>query len=175
MRSILAVILLSLFAVNARSQVLEKTFQKLSSYQNITYCDVLKIQFSFQESANVDTNYVEAIQIAGETQIGGYFKVKNKVSEQIFDGKKSITLSFGDSTYRISNDAIISQYSRNLLFWKKQIGTYLKTPSHIKKLADTLIHDTSYYHVHITVFDSLKNNNYTFELVDLIIDKQTFL
>jgi len=125
----LLIILVILFvSVSVKSQILEKTLQSIKSHKNISYDDVLKFQFSFQESANVDTSHVQITPIPNENQIGGYFKVKNKLSQQTFDGTKSIELNLTDSTFTIINDPIYDQYSRNILFWNKQISKYLKTP-----------------------------------------------
>jgi len=126
MKKLLFIILLSLLSINVRSQVLEKTLQVVKKYEHISYDDILKFQFSFQDRAYIDTTHVQITQISNESQVGGYFKLTNKTSTQTFDGNKNIELNLSDSTYNISNDAGIGQYSRNLLFWTKQLDKYLK-------------------------------------------------
>lgn len=175
MKKLLFIAVLSLLSVNVRSQVLEKSLQAIKKYKNISYDDVLKFQFSFQDSANIDTTHVQLTQMPNEPQIGGYFKLTNKAETQTFDGNKTIELILDDSTYRVNNDAVTSQYSRNLLYWTRQLDKYLKTPLKIKHLPDTVINNTAYYHVNVTVYDSVKNKERIFDHVSLAIDKKTFL
>jgi len=175
MKKLLLIAVLSFLSIGVKAQVLEKTLQEVKKYKNISYDDVLKFQFSFQENAYIDTTHVQITQILNETQVGGYFKLTNKTATQTFDGNKTIELNLIDSTYSINNDAIISQYSRNLLYWSKQLDKYLKIPSKIKTLSDTVISNIPYYHVNVLVYDSVKNKEHVFDYVSLIIDKKTFL
>jgi cytochrome oxidase Cu insertion factor (SCO1/SenC/PrrC family) len=175
MKKLLIIALMSFLSINVKSQILEKTLQAVKKYKNISYDDVLKFQFSFQENAYIDTTHVQITQMPNELQVGGYFKLTNKTATQTFDGNKTIELNLGDSTYSISNDAVISQYSRNLLFWTKQLDKYLKTPSKIKSLTDTVINNIPYYHINVIVYDSVKNKEHIFDYVNLTIDKKTFL
>ncbi len=175
MKKLLLIALLSFLSINVKSQVLEKTLQEVKKYKNISYDDVLKFQFSFQESAYIDTTHVQITQMPNEMQIGGYFKLTNKTATQTFDGNKTIELNLSDSTYSISTDAVTSQYSRNILYWSKQLDKYLKTPSKIKSLTDTIINNVPYYHINVVVYDSVKNKEHIFDYVSLTIDKKTFL
>jgi thiol-disulfide isomerase/thioredoxin len=175
MKKLLFFAALSFLSINVRSQVLEKTLLAVKKYKNISYDDVLKFKFSFQESAYLDTTHVQVTQIPTELQVGGYFKLTNKLSTQTFDGNKTIQLNLSDSTYSISTDAVISQYSRNILYWSKLLNNYLKTPSKIKNLTDTVINNIPYYHINVTVYDSVKNKERIFEYVSFVIGKKTFL
>ncbi|HTI61235.1 TlpA disulfide reductase family protein [Mucilaginibacter sp.] len=161
--------------INTDAQILEKTAQRINSYKNISYTDVLENKWSFQENTDTNINNVYISHGISGSKKGGFYKVVEKDLTYSFDGSKLVVLDKTDRTYKIFDDAENGQSTRTLLYWSRQINDCLKRNLDINKLRDTTIADKTYYHFRVRVKDSVEKNERTFTTDDIVIDKQTFL
>ncbi len=167
-------LLLGLLEANA--QTLQKSAQNIRSYKNISYTDIVRTKFHFQDDFSVDTLSTHLLLVAKEPFEGGYYSVKGAKSSYAFDGNKLVNLNFTDSTYRIEKDSQGGQNTRTLLYWAKNIDKLLKLPStKIKQLQDTIIHKTSYTNIQITVKDTIVNGKRQYQATHFILDQKSKL
>lgn len=164
-----------LFAFNARAQSLQETVKKIKSLHTVSFTELVKFKLSFQDDFSIDTLKSQTVLVPQEPQIGGYYQIKAKKDTYIFNGNKSIHLDSRDSTFYLATESEKNQFTRSLLYWNKKIETYLKSPSKIKQLKDTVIDNTAYYHFLITLADSIKNNERVHDFVVIVTDKKTQL
>lgn len=61
--------------------------QKLNNLKNISYQDVIKTKFSFQEDFSIDTLKSHVTFVSAEKQTGGYYKLKNLTKSFFFRRK----------------------------------------------------------------------------------------
>jgi cytochrome oxidase Cu insertion factor (SCO1/SenC/PrrC family) len=168
-----AILCVSISDLNAQN--LASTVQKIKELHNVTYTDILKFKISYQDEPSVDTLKVQVVASASEPQIGGYYKIADKTDVFLFDGDKTINLNLIDTTYKISKNATLSQLTRNLLYWRKEMEKYLKTPSRIKLRKDTLINKVIYYQFLVKSLDTIIKNKHVYSFVNIIINKKTNL
>ena len=175
MKKLLLVGILCAYITNVNAQFLTSTIKKIKELRNVSYTDVLKFQFSVQDEPSVDTLKVPMVAAADEPQIGGFYKIADKRSIFLFDGDKAINLNLIDTTYKISKEAITFQHTRNLFYWKKEMEKYLKTPSKIKLLTDTLIKKIAYSRYLVKSQDTIIKNQNVFVFISIVVDKKTDL
>ncbi|PYF74846.1 TlpA family protein disulfide reductase [Pedobacter nutrimenti] len=164
-----------LFTLSAGAQSLRATVKQIKSLRNVSFTEVVKFKFSFQDEFSLDTLNSKMFIVTGEPQIGGYYKIDGHQQQYLFDGNKSISLNLKDKTYRMSKQAIVNQFTRSLLYWQKQMEAYLKSPAKIKQLKDTMISKVVYNYFMVTRKDTVQKNEHIHDLVYLVTDKRTYL
>jgi peroxiredoxin len=168
--------LLTTMAFNAHAQSLQTTVKKIRSLNKATFVEIVKCKFSFQDNFSVDTFKTRITNVATEPQIGGYYQIKSKNDSYLFNGDKGIWLNHRDSTYKMQKEFWVGgQNSRTLLSIANDIEDYLKTPSKIKLLPDTLIGKTAYTHYFVRKTDSLYKGDHIYSYIDIITHKTTGL
>src|SRR3546814_328779 len=81
-------LLFGFLEVNA--QVLQSSAQKIRSYKNISYTDIVRTKFSFQEDFSADTLRSHILTVPGEPLAGGYYQLKDTGNSYAFDGNKLV-------------------------------------------------------------------------------------
>lgn len=175
MKKLLLVSILCAFIADLNAQSLTSTIKKIKELRNVSYTDILKFKLYFQDEPSVDTLKVQLVASADESQIGGFYKIAAKKELFLFDGDKAIWLHLPDTTYQVSKKAITGQQTRNLFHWKKEMEKYLKTPSKIKLLKDTLINKVAYYQYLVKSQDTIIKNQHAFVFITIVADKKTDL
>jgi thiol-disulfide isomerase/thioredoxin len=173
-------LLLSFFAmigcVDLNAQVLQKVERAIRSHQNISYTDIVRIKFHFQEDFTADTLTSQVMPIANEPIGGGYYLVKNTKQSYAFDGNKLVKLYAPDSTYKVEKEPVEGQNTRTLLYWAKNIAKLSQLPAaKIRQLQDTVIHNVTYTNILVTEKDTLINNEHQYNATHFIIDQQSYL
>ncbi len=159
----------------ANAQALQATLQKMQSLHHVNYTEVLKDKWSFADAPDIDTIKVQLAFIPAEKQTGGYYKLKRDSDIDLYDGQKSISLNLRDSTYKMDKEAITGQAARTLLYWNKEMQSWIKTPSKIKALKDTVINKAAYDHYVFIQVDSVKKGEHVYSLIDVLSSKTTHL
>jgi peroxiredoxin len=168
------VFVISMF--NAGAQSLQTTVKNIKALNKATFTEIVKCKFSFQDNFSVDTFKTRITAVATEPQIGGYYQIKGRNDTYLFNGDKGIWLNHRDSTYKIQKDYWVGgQNTRTLLAIAKDIEGYLKTPSKIKLMPDTLIGKTAYTHYFVRKTDSLYNGDHIYSYIDIVTHKNTGL
>ncbi|MGF1926042.1 MAG: TlpA family protein disulfide reductase [Bacteroidia bacterium] len=175
-------ILLSIFIVfllglpESKAQILQKTAQKIRSSKNISYTDIVRVKFHFQDDFSADTLRSQVYISAKEPKAGGYYFLKCSSNTYAFDGNKLVNLNLTDSTYQLEKESENGQNTRTLLYWAKNIDKLVKLPSsRIKLLADTVIHQTAYTNIKVTVSDTIIKQKHQYNATNFIIDKKSNL
>jgi thiol-disulfide isomerase/thioredoxin len=173
---LLSFILLTSIVLNASAQSLQNTVKQIRSLNQATFTEIIRSKFSFQDDFSVDTFKTRITAVATEPQIGGYYLIKGKKDTYLFNGDKGIWLNHRDSTYKMQKEYWIGgQNSRTLLSIANDIEGYLKTPSKIKQLPDTLIGNNAYTHFFVSKTDSLYKGDHIYSYIDIITYKTNSL
>ncbi|GAA4789792.1 hypothetical protein GCM10023231_17190 [Olivibacter ginsenosidimutans] len=157
-RSSLFYLITYLLFVNIGSvngQTLQESIQRIRSLKNISYTDVVRTKFSFQEDFSVDTLSSHVLPTPEEAQTGGCYLIKGGNNSYAFDGNKLISLNYADSTYKIQKESVSGQHTRSLLYWTNVLEKSAKQSNRVRLLADTLINNTSYAHIEVIDYDSI--------------------
>ena len=174
MKRLLIFSLLLLIGDYCHAQLLP-TINKLKGLHNASFTEVLKFKASFQDEVAIDTFKNRVDFISAEPQAGGYFSVKGRNDVYLFDGNKCVWLNLRDTTYEIRKEPVYGQECRTLLYWAKEMNTYVKFPSKIKQLKDTVIDQVAYDHTRVTIQDSTAKGEHIYEYVDIVINKLSLL
>lgn len=171
-----ACLLFSIGTTQVHAQVLQKSLQKIRSLKNASYTDVVGTKFSFQEEISFDTVKSYVLFVPAEPLVGGYYQAASPTHADAFDGNKMVSLNLIDSTYSIGKEAVVSQNTRTLLYWAKNMEKLLKLPTQkIKQLPDTIINNTAYFNIRVISSDTIINKQREYEITNFIIDKKTKL
>lgn len=157
------------------AQSLQRTSDRIKSTGNISFTEIVKFKLSFQDDFSIDTFKVFVTRKPVERQIGGYYLIRGKTDIYAYDGTKSIWLNFSDSTYKVTAQAVGSQYTRTLLYWQKEINRYLKIPSKITRLADTSICKTNYCRFLVMLADSIQKGKRVYNMINVITQQASGL
>ncbi|RZK25537.1 MAG: TlpA family protein disulfide reductase [Flavobacterium sp.] len=167
---------LLLVQLSVNAQILQRSVQKIRSYKNIRYTDIVRTKFHFQDGFSADTLTMHLVPVAKEQIEGGYYHVKGSNRSYAFDGNKLVNLNFTDSTYIVEKASQGGQNTRTLLYWAKNIDKLGHlSPTKIKQLKDTVIMNTSYTNIQVIVSDTMVNNIHQYEATNFIIDKKSNL
>src|SRR4051812_40962804 len=98
MKKLLLLVIICACITNLNAQSLTSTVKKLKGLHNVSYTDILKFKFYFQDEPSIDTLKVRMVVAADEPQIGGYYKIAEKGDIFLFDGDKAIHLNLIDTT-----------------------------------------------------------------------------
>lgn len=158
----------------AHAQVLDRVSHKLKSLKSISYNDIVKTKFSFQEDYSIDTLQSQITFSQTEEQTGGYYRLTTSKNSYLFDGNKLIVLDKTDSTYRLEKTAVSGQNTRTLLYWVKEINHYVKDyPSKLNQLPDTIINGVSCFHSRIISYDTVQKGVRCYTSSDFFVNKHT--
>jgi thiol-disulfide isomerase/thioredoxin len=172
---ILSVVLLIICGLKTRAQVIENTLKAVNSLHNVSYTEVLKDKMSFADVPDVETIKAKVTFVAAEKQTGGYYLLKRDSDIDTYDGNKSIWLNLRDSTYKIDKNAITGQATRSLLYWITEMKNWLKAPSKIKYLKDTVIDKVAYNHYVFVQKDTTKKGEHVYSLIYVVSNKSNYL
>lgn len=172
-KNIFISILLFLFcSCEINAQVAEKIVKNFNSLRNVTYTSTLREKDFFSDDISNDT--IRAL-ISVEPSKMNSFTIKGTNLEEIFDGNKLFKLNFSDSTYRVSLKENSLYFYRSLPYLVNGIEESIKEAKLITQLPDSIIKGISYYYLHITNLDAVKNGKRIFNLVSLLVDKESYL
>lgn len=174
---LLSVCFLSVGAsLSAKAQTLVQSAQKIKSYKNISYTDIVRTKFHFQDDFFADTVQTLVTPIAAEKSIGGYYLVSSKNNSFAYDGNKVVNLSLSDSTYKVERESAGGQNTRTLLYWAQNMDKVSLLPmSKRTQLKDTLIDKIAYTNIRVTESDTVVNNVRQYNATNFILDKKSFL
>lgn len=156
----------------SNAQVAEKIVENFNSLKNVTYTSTVREKDFFSGEISNDTT--KALIFIESTKMNS-FKIKGTSLEEIFDGSKLFKLNFSDSTYRVTlKETSVYLYS-SLPYLINGLGKSIKEKKLITQLPDSIIKGISYYHLHLTNLDTVKNGKRIFNLVSLLVNKKTYL
>lgn len=155
-------------------QVTEKIVKNFDDLRNVEYTSTLREKDFFSDKISNDT--IRALISINPTKEIKSFKIKGTDQEEIFDGNKLFKLNLNENTYRVSANTENSVYFyRSLPYFIQGIKESVKKQKSIIQLPDSIINGISYYYLHITNLDTIKNGKRIFDLVSLLVDKKTYL
>lgn len=161
------------YSYNSSAQVAKKVVENFKSLKNLTYTSTVREKDFFSDKISYDTT--TALISVEQTKMKS-FKIKGINQEEIFDGNKLFKINLNDSTYRVSLNTENSLYFyRSLPYFVKEIEESVMKQKSIIQLADSILNGISYYYLHITNLDSIKNGKRIFNLASLLVDKKTYL
>jgi len=160
---------------NVRAQIIQASIQQIKSSKNISYTDIVRTKFSFQEDFVADTLSSYIMPVGKESQTGGCYLIKARNHAYAFDGSKLISLNLEDSTYKIQQESVSGQNTRSLLYWTNVLQKSVNQPDQVRLLPDTLIDNIFYAHVKIIDYDSIAHNERVYLITDFVVDKKAKL
>ena len=174
-RNILISILLFLScSFDTTGQVTEKIVKNFDNLRNLEYTSTLREKDFFSDKISNDT--IRALISISPSKEMKSFKIKGTDREEIFHGNKLFKLNLSENTYRVSANTENSVYFyRSLPYFIKEIKESVKKQKSIIRLPDSIVNGISYYYLHITNLDTIKNGKRIFDLVSLLVDKETYL
>ena len=162
--------------VEANAQTLQNSVQKIKSYKNISYTDIIRMKFSFQDDFSADTLKSQLILLPKEPVGGGYYLIKSSDNSYAFDGNKMVNLNLRDSTYKVQKESVDGQNTRTLLYWVQYMDKLAQLSlKKIKQLQDTTINNTAYTNIQVTKSDTVENKVHQYNVTNFIIDKKSNL
>jgi len=173
-------LLLSFFLLfgklDAKTQIIQKSAQKIKSYKNLSYRDIVCTKFNFQDDFSADTLSSKLLIKSKEPFAEGCYLIKGRSNSYAFDGNKLVNLKLTDSTYTVEKESVEGQNTRSLLFWANDMEKLSKMPARkINQLRDTLINNTYYTNILITVSDTIIDSKRQYLATNFIIDKNSNL
>lgn len=160
----------------AKAQILQQYAQKIRSHKNISYTDIVRTKFHFQDDFSADTLTMQLLLAAKEPVEGGYYYIKGREHAYAFDGNKLLNLNFTDSTYVIEKAAEGGQNTRTLLYWAKNIDKLATLPAaKIRQLQDTVINNTAHTYIEVTEKDTIINKERQYNATRFILNKKSML
>lgn len=162
--------------VEANAQTLQKSAQKIKSYKNLSYTDIVRMKFSFQDDFSSDTLVSQLLILPKEQAGGGYYLLKSSAAAYAFDGNKLARLNLTDSTYTVQKESVDGQNTRTLLYWAQNMDNLTQLSlKKIKQLKDTAIDNIAYTNIKVTKTDIVENNVHQYNITNFIIDKKSNL
>ncbi|RZL69384.1 MAG: TlpA family protein disulfide reductase [Pedobacter sp.] len=176
-KSLLLLSFFSLFGtLDGRAQIIQKSAQKIKSYKNLSYTDVVSTKFHFQDDFSTDTLVTQLSIISNEPFAEGCYLIKGRSNSYTFDGNKLVNLNHRDSTYVLEKESIEGQNTRSLLYWANNMDDLSKLPpTKIRQLHDTLINNAYCTNIQITRSDTIVDNKRQYQATNFIIDKKSNL
>ena len=159
---------------DTNGQVADKIVKNFNDLRNLGYTATLREKDFFSDKISNDT--IRALISIDPIKEIKLFKIRGTDQEEIFDGNKLFKLNLNENTYRVSANTENSLYFyRSLPYFVKEIKESVKKQKSIIWLPDSIINGISYYYLHITNLDTIKNGKRIFNLVSLLVDKKTYL
>lgn len=162
--------------VEANAQTLQKSALKIRSYKNLSYSDIVRTKFHFQDDFSADTLKSQLFLLPREPVGGGYYLLKSSDASYAFDGSKMVRLNLKDSTYIMQKESVDGQNTRTLLYWAQSMDELSNLPlTKISQLQDTVISNIPYTYISAIKKDTIVNNIRQYIAINFIIDKKSNL
>lgn len=162
--------------VEVNAQTLQKAALNIRSYKNLSYSDIVRIKFHFQDDFSADTLKSQLFLLPKEPGGGGYYLLKSSDASYAFDGNKMVRLNLKDSTYTVQQESVDGQNTRTLLYWAQNMDELSQLPpTKISQLQDTVINNIPYTYISTIKTDTIVNKIPQYNATHFIIDKKSNL
>jgi thiol-disulfide isomerase/thioredoxin len=152
---LIIVILLSGLETKPQTQILQQAIQHISQYHNLSYTQVLKQKNPFSDDITILTiksNVSNTYSQGTNTEL--YYMKELRGFKYVFNGSVRMDLDLKNKTYEIKTNPQDEPYF-SPYYWLKFIQSKLEiSPEKIKTLPDTIINNTTCYHIRMPLTDS---------------------
>lgn len=170
-----ALVMLSL-DINAQVSLVQNAIDKISDYKNFSYKSINRVKEFFVADTIMEQHNSLFVKAPEDKNLGYLFSIEAQEENDklkytdLYNGQNLIHIVPKDSTYEIQEGFAFDVQSTlpGILQWIR--GRLEKQSSKAVKTKDTTINAINNYHLIVTVYDTIINNEHNYTDVNLFID-----